>query len=71
MKQLVLNIEESELTAFLNYIKTLDYVSVTSEEFIEIPKWQQDEVENRLQLIKTGEMKARSWSKAKQDIFKK
>jgi len=69
MKKLVLNIEESKFKAFLTFIRTLDYVSVTEEEAI--PQWQQEEVNKRLDLIEKGEMKARSWDEAKLDIFKK
>ena len=69
MKKLILNIEESKFKAFLSFIKTLDYVSVSKEEAV--PEWQQDEVNKRLDLIEKGEMKARSWDKAKEDIFKK
>lgn len=67
MKQIILNIEESKFKAFLTFIKTLDYVSVSKQEAI--PEWQQKEVSKRLQLIEKGEMKTRSWQKAKKDIF--
>ena len=69
MKQIILNIEESKFKAFLSFIKTLDYVSVSKED--SIPEWQQQEVNKRLQLIEKGEMKTRSWDEAKKDIFKK
>ena len=67
MKQIVLNIEESKLKAFLDFIKTLDYVSVSKGEAI--PAWQQDEVNRRIQLVEKGEMKTRNWEEAKKDIF--
>jgi predicted nucleotide-binding protein (sugar kinase/HSP70/actin superfamily) len=81
MKQITLNIEESKFKAFLTYIKSLDYVSVSKEitskyknlenSESEIPKWQEDVVNKRLKDIDSGEMKTRSWDKAKKDIFKK
>jgi len=69
MKQIILNIEESKFKAFLSFINTLDYVSVSKEE--SIPAWQQQEVNRRLHLIEKGEMKTRSWDEAKKDIYKK
>lgn len=69
MKQITLNIEESKFKAFFSFIKTLDYVSISDEEAI--AEWQQEEVNKRVQLIEKGEMKTRSWEKAKEDIFKK
>jgi len=67
MKQIILNIEESKFKAFMSFIKTLDYVSVSNEETI--PAWQQEEVQKRMQLIEKGEMKTRSWDEAKKDVF--
>ena len=69
MKQIILNIEESKFKAFLSFIKTLDYVSVSKEEAI--PALQQQEINRRLQLIEKGEMKTRSWEEPKKDIYKK
>lgn len=68
MKQLILNIEEGKFKAFLSFIKTLDYVSVS--ELGEIPQWQQDEVKRRMELLAKGEMDVRSWDEAKDEIFK-
>lgn len=67
--KITLDIQDSRFDTFLNFIKTLDYVSINQEE--EIPQWQQDEVNKRLQLIDKGEMITRSWDEAKKDIFKK
>lgn len=53
----------------LNFIHTLDYVSVSEEDTI--PLWQQQEVKRRLRLVETGETESRSWDEAKIDIFKK
>jgi len=69
MKQITLNIDETKFKAFISFIKTLDYVSVSDE--IDIPIEQQQEVERRLKLVQEGKMKTRSWSEAKQDIFKR
>jgi hypothetical protein len=69
MKQITLNIDETKFKAFLSFIKTLDYVSVSDE--INIPLEQQQEVQRRLELVQEGKMKTRSWSEAKQDIFKR
>jgi len=69
MKQITLNIDESKFKAFLSFIKTLDYVSVSDE--IDIPLEQQQEAERRLKLVEEGKMKTRSWNEAKQDIFKR
>ena len=69
MKQITLNIDETKFKAFLSFIKTLDYVSVSDE--IDIPIEQQQEVERRLKLVEEGKMKTRSWNQAKQDIFKR
>lgn len=69
MKQITLNIDETKFKAFLEFIKTLDYVSVSDE--INIPLEQQQEAQRRLKLVQEGKMKTRSWSEAKQDIFKR
>jgi hypothetical protein len=68
MKQLILKIEEGKFKAFLSFIKTLDYVTVSEAE--EIPLWQQNEVKKRLEKVDNGEMKVRNWEEAKDDIFK-
>lgn len=67
--KVTLDIQDSRFDAFMNFIKTLDYVSINKEGTI--PKWQQDEVDKRLKKVGKGEMKARNWDKAKEDIFKK
>jgi len=69
MKQITLNIDESKFKAFLSFIKTLDYVSVSDE--IDIPIEQQQETERRIKLLQEGKMKTRSWNEAKQDVFKR
>src|SRR5690554_3715146 len=67
MKQITLNIDETKFKTFLDFIKTLDYVSVSDE--INIPLEQQQEAQRRLKLVQEGKMKTRSWSEAKQDIL--
>lgn len=67
--KITLDIQESRFNTFLEFIKTLDYVSVKKEDAI--PQWQQEEVNRRLQLIEKGEMKTRSWNETKEAIFKK
>ncbi|MCA1761957.1 MAG: addiction module protein [Flavobacteriales bacterium] len=69
MKKLILNIEESKYRAFLSFIETLDYVSVSKNE--DLPVWQQEEVKRRMDLVAKGEMKARTWDEARKDVFKK
>ncbi len=69
MKQLILNIEEGKFKAFLSFIKTLDYVSVSELE--EIPQWQQDEVKRRMELLAKGELEVLNWDKAKDEVFKR
>ena len=58
MKQITLNIDETKFKAFLDFIKTLDYVSVSDE--INIPLEQQQEAQRRLKLVQEGKMKTRS-----------
>ena len=66
--KLTLEIQDSRFKTFLDFIKTLDYVSIQEDA---IPQWQQDEVNKRLELINKGKMKTRNWDEAKKDIFKK
>ena len=40
-------------------------------EEVDIPLEQQQEAQRRLKLVQEGKMKTRSWSEAKQDIFKR
>lgn len=69
MKRITLDIEDKKFKTFLEFIKTLEYVSISKDGAI--PQWQQDEVNKRLQLVEKGEMKTRDWEEAKADIFKK
>lgn len=65
--KITLDIQDNRFDTFMKFIKTLDYVSIENE--AKIPKWQQDEVNKRLQLIEKGEIKTRSWDDAKKHIF--
>lgn len=67
MTQIVLNIEDDKLKTFIDFIKTLDYVSLDSI----IPQNQIDEVNFRMQMVNDGEMSIRPWFEAKVDVFKK
>lgn len=67
--KVTLDIQDNRFDTFLNFIQTLDYVSINKEETI--PQWQQDEVNKRLELINSGQMKTRSWNEAKKDVFSK
>ena len=64
MKQITLNVDESKFKAFLSFIKTLDYVSVSGE--MDIPVEQQQEVNRRAKQIEEGKMKTKSWKDAKE-----
>jgi len=65
MTQIVLNIEDDKLKTFIDFIKTLDYVSLDSI----IPQNQIDEVNFRMQMVNDGEMSIRHWDEAKVDVF--
>ena len=68
--KITLDIQDSRFDAFLNFIKTLDYVSIKDKEDV-IPQWQQNEVNKRLEMVDSGEMETRNWDEAKKDIFRK
>lgn len=65
MTQLVLNIEDDKFNTFIEFINTLDYVSVETT----ISDYQMDEVGARLHMLNDGEMKIRPWEDAKQEIM--
>ena len=67
--KITLDIKDRSLSAFLELIGSLEYVSVSEDQ--DIPKEQMDEVSRRVDLIAKGEMKTRSWEEAKKDIFKR
>lgn len=69
MKQITLNIPENKLKIFLDFIRGLDYVSISNEN--DIPMDQQLEVNRRIDGIEMGEISHRTWEEAEKDIFKK
>lgn len=50
--KITLDIQENKFSAFLAFIKTLDYVSVPDDS--SIPQWQIDEVNQRLKDIENN-----------------
>ena len=68
MKQVTLNVEDSKFQAFISFIQTLDYVSVSSDETI--PEWQQEEVGKRLKSYKNNPDQALDFNTAMEDIEK-
>ena len=66
MTRIVLNIEDDKLKTFMDFISTIEYVTLDTS----IPEWQMEEVNKRLQMLNDGDMKVRSWVEAKDDIFK-
>jgi hypothetical protein len=69
MKQITLNIPENKFTAFLDFIRGLEYVSISNDG--NIPIDHQNEVQKRIEGIENGEIKLRSWEEAEKEIFKK
>jgi hypothetical protein len=67
MKQITLNIPESKFKIFLDFIRGLDYVSISNENDITLD--QQLEVNRRMDAIEKGEIRLRSWEEAEKDIF--
>jgi hypothetical protein len=67
MKQITINVPESKFKIFLDFIRGLDYVSISNEN--DIPLDQQLEVNRRMEAIEKGEIKLRSWEEAEKDIF--
>ncbi|MCF6361425.1 MAG: addiction module protein [Cyclobacteriaceae bacterium] len=66
--EITLDIQDNRFNTFLDFIKTLDYVSVRKES---ISQWQQDEVNRRLALVDSGKMETRDWEDIKDGIFEK
>jgi len=66
--KITLDIQENRFNTFLNFIKTLDYVSVKKEDVI--PQWQMDEVEKRLENHKKNPDLAMDFDTAMDDIEK-
>lgn len=68
--KLTLDISDDHIDEFIELIKDLAYVSV-EEPGKGIPIWQQEEVAERLELLRQGKIKTREWEKARKDIFGK
>lgn len=69
MKQVILNIEDDKLLAFMNFIKTLNYVSVEKES--DLSNWQIQQLDLALEEHQNGEANYISWEEAKKDLFEK
>lgn len=68
--KITLEIQDDRFKAFMDFIQTLDYVSIKKDESSPT-QWQEEEVNRRSKLIESGEMKTRDWELAKKEIFKK
>ena len=67
--KITIDIKEKQYQTFLNFIKTLDYVSINVEN--PVPDWQQKETEKRKQMINSGEMKTHNWETVEKELFYK
>ncbi|WP_162340896.1 addiction module protein [Cyclobacterium salsum] len=68
--KITLEIQDERFKTFMDFIQTFDYVSIKTDESSPT-QWQEEEVNRRLELIESGEMKTRDWELAKKEIFKK
>lgn len=68
MRQLTINVPDDKIDFFIELFENL---GITTTEDFDVPKWQVNEVQRRMDLMEKGEIKSRSWDKAKKDIFKK
>jgi hypothetical protein len=66
--KVTLDIQDNKFNTFLEFIKTLDYVSVKKDDVI--PQWQMNEVEKRLQDHKKNPERAMDFDAAMDDIEK-
>jgi len=69
MKEITLKVPDTKLSFFMELVDQLG-LEIKDDE-INIPVEQQQETQRRLELVKEDKMKTRSWSEAKQDIFKR
>lgn len=67
MTQITLNIQDSKYAAFLEFIKTLDYVQINENE--ETPTWHKEIIEKRLKKLKEDDLTA--WEDVKEKLNKK
>ena len=70
MKQVIIQVEDSKLDAFVSLIQSLDYVSIT-EMTTDIPEWQKEEVKRREELVDAGKMKLYSWKEVEEQLLVK
>lgn len=70
MKQIIIQVENSKLDAFVSLIESLDYVSI-SEMQDDIPEWQIQEVLRRQELVDSGRMKTYSWKEVEEQLSTK
>ena len=63
-----LEVNDKNFEAFMDYIKTLDYVSIKGNEY-EVPEWQQREVAERLAEYKKGNIKTKSWDEVRKNLL--
>lgn len=70
MTQITLNIEDDKLKTFIEFIKTLNYVSVEKKED-EIPLWQIQESAKSIAEIDNGTAVLEDWELVKKRLFKK
>jgi len=62
--EIVLDVQDKNYEAFLEFIKTLDYVSVKKEDTI--PQWQKEEVRKRIKNTKADQYL--SWEEVEQKL---
>lgn len=69
--KIVLSLDEKseKVQAFLNFIKTLDFVSM--EKTDDIPKWQKHKLDIYLEEHKNGAAEYVDWEDAKKSLFDK
>ncbi len=67
--KLTLEIKDSKFKTFCEFIKTLDYVTISKEE--NMPQWQKDEEQQRLEDLDKDEMGTRNWDGPREDLFRK
>jgi len=69
--KIVLSLDENneKAKAFLNFIKTLDFVNV--EKDVDLPQWQKDELDVYLNEHARGEADYAEWDTIKKNLFDK
>lgn len=70
MTRLILDVDEDRYNELVNYLKSLDYVSISTEDY-DVPEWQSDELKRRSQLIKDKKASYKSWESVKSNLKKK